>query len=131
TAAKRKIQNHGTTRRRLSVWLRLVRTQATQPRSNRFIVPRDFSKEETAAKAAPAPPEQPAGRRRSKRERCSRDICVVRCPRNLLSRDPFGRAELLPLPRKAMIRIMRRRFLRARSVREALPDWCPTNRVSR
>src|SRR6478752_689158 len=130
-AAKRKRQNHGRTRRRLSVWLRLVRTQATQPRSNCVIVPRDFLKQETAAKAATVPPEQPAGRRRSKRERCSRDICVVRRPQNLLSRDPFGRAELLPPPPKVMIRIMRRRFLRAHSVREALLDSCPTSRVSR
>src|SRR5580765_7038140 len=104
--------------------------QATQPRINRVIVPKDFSKQETAAKAATVPPEQPAGRRRNKRERCSRDICVVRCPRNLLSRDPFGRAALLPPPPKVMIRIMRRWFLRAHSGREALPDSCPTSRVS-
>src|SRR5215208_1687136 len=103
--------------------------QGTQPPNDRVIVRWDFSKEETAAKAAPVPPELPAGRRRSKRERCSRDICVVRCPRNLLSRDPFDRAELLPQPPKAMIRIMRRQFLRARSAREALPDSCQTSRV--
>src|SRR6478752_10585452 len=113
------------------MWLRLVRTQATQPRSNRAIAPRDFSKQETAAKAATVPPEQPAGRHHNKRERYSRDICVVRCQRNLLSHDPFGRAELLPPPPKVRIRIIRRRFLRAHSVREALPDSRPTSRVSR
>src|SRR6476620_10942039 len=111
------------------MWLRLVGTQATQPRSNRVIVPRDFSKQETAAKPATVPPEQPAGRPHNKRQRSRRDICVVPCQRNLLSRDPFGRAELLPSPPNATIRIMRRRFLRAHSVREALPDSCPTTRV--
>src|SRR4030095_14377390 len=119
------------TARSVAVCRALGRTQATRSRSDRVIVPRDFSKEETAAKAAPVPPEQPAGRRRSKRERCSRDTSVVRCPRNLLSRDPFGRVELLLPPRKAMIRIKRGQFLRGRSVREALPDSCQTSRVSR
>jgi len=86
------------------------------------IVPTGFSWEETAAKDAPAPPEQLADRRRNKLERCSLNISVVPRPRNLLSRDPFGRASLLrPLP-KAMTRITRRRFLRARSGRGALPD---------
>src|SRR5262249_23131984 len=101
------------------------------PRSNRVIVPRDWSKEETAARDARVPLEQPAGRRRSKRERCSRDIYAVRCPRDLLSCDFFARAEPLQLPPKAKIRIMRRPFLHARSAREALPDLCPTSRVSR
>src|SRR5215475_3351057 len=130
-AAKRKMQNQGRTLRRLSVWLRLARTRAIQPRSKRVIGSRDFSKEETVAKAAQAPPEQLADRRRSKRERCNRDICVGRHPLNLLIRDPFGRAELLPPPPKVMIRITRRRSLRAHSVREALLDSCPTSRVSR
>src|SRR5262245_50198454 len=97
---------------------------------NRVIVPRGFCREETAARAATVPPEQPANRRRSKPDRCSRDICVVRCPQTLLSRDLFGRAELLPPPPKAMIRITRRRFLPAHSARGALPDSCPTSRVS-
>src|SRR5262249_5393624 len=127
--AKRKMQTHGRTRRRLSVWLRLVRTQATQPRSNRVIAPRNFSREETAAKAAPVPLERLANRRRSKREQCSRDICVVRHPQKLLSREPFAPAEPLPPPQKAMIRIKRRWFLDARSAREAPPDSCPTNRA--
>src|SRR4029077_3943472 len=64
-AAKRKIQNHGRTLRKLPAWLRLVRTQPIQPRNDRVIGPRDFSKEETVAKAVQAPPEQLAGRRRS------------------------------------------------------------------
>src|SRR5215467_9639144 len=97
-AAKRKIKNQGRTLRRLSVWLRLARTRAIQPRSNRVIGSRDFSKEETVAKGAQAPPEQLADRRRSKRERCSRGICVVRCPQSLLIRDSFGRVEPLPPP---------------------------------
>src|SRR4029077_17917641 len=90
-AAKRKMQNHGRTLRKLSAWLRLVRTQPIQPRNDRFIGPRDSSKRETVAKAAPASLEQPANRRRSKRERFSRDICVVQYLRNPLRRDPFGR----------------------------------------
>src|SRR5262249_3913998 len=75
--AKRKIKNQGRTRRRASEWFRLFRTQAIQSRNSRVIGSRDFSKEEIAAKAAQAPPEQLADRRRSKRERCNRDICVV------------------------------------------------------
>src|SRR4029077_20855973 len=98
--------------------------------SNRVIVPMGSSRQETAAKVAPVPPEQLADRHRNKPERCSQDISVVRCPRNFLSRDPFGRAELLPPPPRAMIRITPRRFLRARSAREAIPDLCPTSRVS-
>src|SRR6266480_7240797 len=106
----------------MSARLRLVRTQAIWFRSNRVIVPRDFSTDETAAKDAPAPPEQLADRRRNNLERCSLNISFVPRPPNLLSRDSFGRASLLrPLP-KAMTRITRRRFLRARSGRGALPD---------
>src|SRR6478735_839185 len=113
------------------MWLRLVRTQATQPRSNRVIVPRDFLKQETAATAAMAPPEQPAGRRHNKRERCSRDICVVRCQRNFLRRDPFDPAELLQPPPKVMTRIKPRWFWDAHNARGALRDLCPTNRASK
>src|SRR5213079_422018 len=99
-AAKRKIQNQGRTRRRMSARLRLVRTQAIWSRSNRVIVPTGFSWEETAAKDAPAPPEKPADRRRNKLERYSLNISVVPRLPNLLSRDHFDPASLLrPLPK--------------------------------
>src|ERR1043166_2077292 len=102
-------------RLRLSVRTRLVRRQTTPSLSDRIIVRRGFSKEETAARAAPVPPEQLANRLHSKRERCSRGISVVRCPRNFLNPDPFGLGVLLPLLPTAMIQTTRRWFLRAHS----------------
>src|SRR6266481_979902 len=103
--------------------------QAIHRRSNCVIGLRDYLKEETAATAATVAPGQLADRRRSKPGRCSLGISVVRCPQNFLSCDLSGPAELLPLPRKAMTRIKRRPFSRARNARGAPLDSCPTNRV--
>src|SRR5262249_7334656 len=95
---------------------------------NRVIGLRDFWKEETAAKVARVPPGQLAGRHRNKPAQYSRGICVVRYLQNLLNRDLFGPAGLLPPPRKAMS-LKRRRFLRERSARAAPLDSYLTNRA--
>src|SRR5438874_11695190 len=107
--------------------LRLVRMQTTHPRSNSVIGPLDFLKEEAAAKAASDPPGQLVTRRRSKPERCSQGIFVVRCPARLLSRDSFCLVALLLPLRKATIQINRLPLSRAHSALGALLDSCLTN----
>src|SRR5215467_3003358 len=100
---------------------------AIHPGRNLVIAQTELLEQETAVTAAPVLPGQLANHRRNKPERCSPDIFAVRC-QDFLNSDVFGPAELLRLLRKAMTRITRRPFSRARNARGGPLDLCPTNR---